>query len=66
MIDIYKEQVHVLKKRRGADLLVVKYDEPAGIQSALLAAKEISPWLRLAVMVTMTFEGDEANLAWSF
>ncbi|MDC7293945.1 homocysteine S-methyltransferase family protein [Butyrivibrio sp. DSM 10294] len=59
LISVYKEQIQILEKA-GCDLLVVEtMMSLQECRAALIAAKEVSD---LAVMVTLTFEGDGRTL----
>ncbi len=59
LIDVYKEQIRILDKA-GCDLIVVEtMMSLQECRAAMIAAKEVSD---LAVMVTLTFEGDNRTL----
>ncbi len=59
LIEVYKEQIKILEKA-GCDILVVEtMMSLQECRAALIAAKEVSD---LAVMVTLTFEGDGRTL----
>lgn len=59
LIEVYKQQIQILEKA-GCDLLVVEtMMSLQECRAALIAAKEVS---ELAVMVTLTFEGDGRTL----
>ncbi len=59
LIDVYKEQIKILDKA-GCDLIVVEtMMSLQECRAALIAAKEVSD---LAVIVTLTFEGDNRTL----
>ncbi len=59
LVSVYKEQISILEKA-GCDILVVEtMMSLQECRAALIAAKEVSD---LAVMVTLTFEGDGRTL----